>query len=375
MTKTIEKTVQAKNDLQNILTPPKKGQTIEGKMIDAGRFAVYIDLGPVGVGVIYGKEYYAAKDIIKQLKAGADVKAKVVEVDNEDGYLELSLTDAQREISWETLKEIELGSQSVTVNIAGANKGGLLAEMEGIKGFLPLSQLSIKNYPRVKDGDSNEILKHLQKLVGQQLEVKIIDVSPQENKLIFSEKAVTSKAINELLRQYKPGDIVEGKITGIADFGAFIKFPLMEEDEAEAGGAEQGKVQAEGLIHISELDWQLIDNVSDVVKVGEVIKAKITDVSQDGRVSLSLKALKEDPWKDIDKKYQKGAVVEEEVVKINQLGAFVEIEPKIRGLVHLSEFDRQNRAKTNLQKGKKYKFEIIALDPDAHRMGLRIKND
>ncbi|MBU3964443.1 S1 RNA-binding domain-containing protein [Patescibacteria group bacterium] len=372
MTKIIEKTIQPKDELQNIATPPKKGQTIEGKIIGAGHFAVYVDLGPVGVGVIYGKEYYAAKDIIKRLQPEALIKAKIVEVDNEDGYLELSLTDAQKEVSWETLKETEKASQTVMVDIAGANKGGLLAEMEGIKGFLPLSQLSIKNYPRVKDGDSNEILKHLQKLVGQQLEVKIIDVSPQENKLIFSEKAVTSKAINELLEQYKVNDIVEGKITGLADFGAFIKFPLLKESGAEELKLE--KIQAEGLIHISELDWQLIDNVSDVVKVGDIIKAKITEISQDGRVSLSLKALKEDPWKDIDKKYKKNDIIEGEVVKINQLGAFIEIEPKIRGLIHLSEFNNQDKEKESLQKGKKYKFEIIALDIDTHRMGLRLKN-
>jgi small subunit ribosomal protein S1 len=371
MTKITDEQIQPKDDLQNIATPPKKGQTVEGKFIGAGRFAVYIDLGSVGVGVIYGKEYYAAKDVLKRLKPESTIKAKVVEVDNEDGYLELSLTDAQREVSWETLKETEQTSQTVMVNIAGANKGGLLAEMEGIKGFLPLSQLSIKNYPRVKDGDSNEILKHLQKLVGQQLEVKIIDVSPQENKLIFSEKAVTSRAINELLKQYKSGDIVEGKITGLADFGAFIKFPALEGE----GNIEQEKTQAEGLIHISELDWQLIDDVSDVVKVGDIVKAKITDVSQDGRVSLSLKALKEDPWKDIDKKYKKGDVVEGEVVKVNQLGAFIEIDPKIRGLVHFSELSNQEKEKNNLQRDKKYKFEIIALDAETHRMGLRLKND
>jgi len=372
MIKIIEKTIQLKDDLQNIASPPKKGQTITGKIIGTDHFAVYVDLGPIGVGVIYGREYYSAKDIIKRLEPEATIKAKVVEVDNEDGYLELSLTDAQREVSWENLKETERASQTVMVNIAGANKGGLLAEMEGVKGFLPLSQLSIKNYPRVKNGDSTEILKHLQELVGQQLEVKIIDVSSQDNKLIFSEKAVTSKAISELLERYKAGDIVEGKITGLANFGAFIKFPLLKENEVKE--AELEKVQAEGLIHISELDWQLIDDVSDIIKVGDVVKAKITDVSRDGRVSLSLKALKEDPWKDIDTKYKKGDIVDGEVVKINQLGAFIEIEPKIRGLVHLSEFN-QDKVKEGLQEGKKYKFEIIVLDADTHRMGLRLKND
>lgn len=358
--------IKTKNDLLGLATPPKKGQTIEGKIIGSNRFAVYVDLGAVGTGIIYGKEYYSAKDILKRLEPEETLKAKIVEVDNEDGYFELSLQEAQQEISWENLKEMEEGSVSVAVNIAGANKGGLLAELEGIKGFLPLSQLSIKHYPRVKDGDAAEILKHLQQLIGEKLEVKIIDVSAQENKLIFSEKAVTSQEISQLLENYKPGDIIKGKITGLADFGAFIKFPLPDSVETT-----KDSLQAEGLIHISELDWQLIDNVSEIVKVGDIVKAKITDVSKDGKVSLSLKALKEDPWKGVEKKYKKGDIVNGKVVKMNQLGAFVEITANIRGLVHLSEINSRDELKEPLIKDKNYKFEIIALDEETHRMGLK----
>ncbi|MEA3452752.1 MAG: S1 RNA-binding domain-containing protein [Patescibacteria group bacterium] len=357
---------KTKIDLQDLITPPKKGQTVEGKIIGTNRFAVYIDLGVIGTGIIYGKEYYSARDILKRLKPEESIKAKVVTVDNEDGYLELSLQEAQKEISWENLKETEKNSENVTVSIAGANKGGLLAELEGIRGFLPLSQLSIEHYPRVKDGNSTEILKHLQQLIGQELQVKIIDISPQENKLIFSEKAVTSQEINQLLDSYKPGDIVEGKITGLADFGAFIKFPTQKDSKTD-----NELLQAEGLIHISELDWQLIDNISEIVKVGDVVKAKITDVSKDGKVSLSLKALKKDPWKGISDKFKKGDIVEGLVVKKNKLGAFVEIAPKIRGLAHLSELNSQETDEKTLVEGKKYKFEIVVLDEETHRMGLR----
>jgi len=341
---------------------PKAGQTIEGQIIGSSRFAVYVDLDAIGTGIIFGKEYYIAKDILRKLNPGDTIKAKVVAVDQEEGYIELSLRDAQKEGSWDSLKESETTNETINIIVEGANKGGLLAEHQGIKGFLPLSQLSIQNYPRVKDGDSAEILKHLQQLVGQTLQVKIIDVSSQENKLIFSEKAVTSKEINDLLDNYKVGDIVKGKITGIAEFGAFIKFPVNEKGE-EVG------LQAEGLIHISELDWQLIDSVSEIVKVNDVVEAKISDIAKDGRVSLSLKALKEDPWKDIETKFKKGDIVEGTVVKINQLGAFVEIAPKIRGLVHLSELQNPDA----LKKDNKYQFEITALDPDNHRMGLKPK--
>jgi len=367
-------TVKIKNDLQTLASPPKIGETVEGQIIGASHFAVYIDLGAIGVGIIYGKEYYSAKDTLRHIEQGEKIKAKIVEVDNEDGYLELSLREAQREMGWETLRETERNSETVVVNVAGANKGGLLAELGGIRGFLPLSQLSMKHYPRVQNGDTAEILKSLQQLVGQELKVKIIDVSSQENKLIFSEKAVTSKAITQLLEQYKPGDIVKGRITGLADFGAFVKFPVQQDSGksvAKTAVSDKEPLQAEGLIHISELDWQLIDDVSEIVKVGDIIKAKITDVTKDGKVSLSLKALKPDPWKGIEKKYKKGDILEGKVVKTNQLGAFVEIAPKIRGLVHLSELGFQDKIKDTLTEGKKYKFEIIALDETTHKMGLR----
>ncbi len=376
--------IKAKIDLQDLGTPPKKGQTIEGSLIEVNRFAAYVDLGIVGTGIIYGREYSSAKEILKGLKPGEKLKAKIVIIDNEDGYSELSLQEAQEEINWENLKKMKKNSESIIIKISGANKGGLLTELEKIRGFLPLSQLSIKNYPRIKDGDSAEILKHLQELVGQKLEVKIIDISSDDNKLIFSEKAVTSQEINKLLGSYKAGDIVKGKVTGLADFGVFVKFPLdsssLKEktnlnDSEKTTSQREKMLQVEGLIHISEIGWQLIDNISEIVKVGDIVKVKITNVSEDGKVSLSLKALKEDPWKGIEKKYKEGSVIKGKVIKISQLGAFVEIAPDIRGLVHLTVLDRQAQNKKSLTIGKKYNFEIITLDEKAHKMGLRPQID
>jgi len=355
--------IKSENKETSFFLPPKSGEMIEGTIIGNDRYSVYLDLGAIGIGVIFGKEYYAAKNVLKGLSPGDTIKAKVVEIDNKDGYIELSLREAKEEDSWGKLKDIEQTGKIIKIKINGANKGGLLAELQEIKGFLPLSQLSIEHYPRVKDGDATEILKSLQQLVGEELEVKIIDAAKEENKLIFSEKAVTSKEIGELLTQYSPGDIVEGKITGIADFGAFIKFPMIE------AGEDDDTLQTEGLIHISELDWQLIDSVTDIVKVNDVVKVKIIDISKDGKVSLSLKALKEDPWKEIDKKFKKGDQIKGSVVKINQLGAFVEISPKIRGLLHTS----QNQAnEPTVEKDKEYSFEIISLDSANHKMGLRL---
>jgi small subunit ribosomal protein S1 len=354
-----------KNNLKNFLTPPKPGQVVEGKIIGFGRLTVYVDLGAIGTGVIYGREYYLAKDLLKNLKIGDTIKAKIIEVDNQEGYFELSIKEAEEEFSWGGLKEAKENFQTITIKISGANKGGLLAEYKGVKGFLPLSQLSVEHYPRVKEGDTTQILKHLQKLVGKELKVKIIEAAAKENKLIFSEKAVESKAIQELLKNYKPGDVIEGEITGLADFGAFIKFPLKKQEKTG---------QIEGLIHISELDWQIINDPSEVVKVGQKVKAKIVEISKDGRVSLSLKALKKNPWVDIEKKYKKGDIIKGKVIKLNQFGAFVEISPKIRGLVHISEFNNSKEKMENLLKeGETYQFQISFLDPEDHKISLKPK--
>jgi len=187
------------------------------------------------------------------------------------------------------------------------------------------------------------------------LEVKIFDVNPQEEKLIFSEKATDTEKLKEILKNYKMDDVVEGEITGVVDFGAFMKFGDLE-----------------GLIHISELDWQLIENPSEIVKVGEKVKVKIIEITGDGRVSLSLKALKKDPWVGIEEKYKKGDEIKGEVTKFNIFGAFVEIGPKIQGLCHISEFGTKAKMEESLQVGKNYKFQILQIDPAEHRMTLKL---
>jgi len=354
------------------ITLPKKGSIIEGRVIEKGPACVFIDLSPFGTGIIYGKEYYLAKDIINSLNPQDTVKVKIVEFDNDDGFIELSLTEAQQEMGWEKLKELKEKSETIVIRPIGANKGGLLAELYGVRGFLPLSQLSIEHYPRVEEGNTVQILQHLQKLVGKELKVKIIDVDPKENKLIFSERAAESRALKEMLKNYKVGDIVEAEVVGLADFGAFVKFPaISEEEKKKLKEKKEGPIQLEGLIHISELSWQLIQDPSEIVKVGDVIKAKIVDISKDGRVSLSLKALEPDPWKGLDKKIKVEDTVSGKVVRINQIGAFVEIAPKVRGLVHISEFGSEGEMRNILKEGQKYKFKIINFNPKEHRLTLR----
>lgn len=342
---------------EELLKPPKTGEIVEGKIIGVGKSAVYLDIGSFRTGVIYGKEFYEGKDALKDLKIGDMVAGKVINPDNEKGYVELSISKAKEELTWQKLEKKKKEEETLKVKILGANKGGLLTKVSGISAFIPVSQLSSEHYPQVEGGDETKILKELKKFLGKELEVKILDLSQREGRLILSEKAKEMEKIKEILKNYKVGDTVEGEITAVLDFGAFMKFN---------GG------NLEGLIHISELDWQLIENPSEVVKVGDKVKAEIIDISN-GKVSLSLKALKEDPWKDFAEKHKKGQVISGEISKFNPFGVFVKINDKIQGLCHISEFGSQKKMKEALELGKNYNFEILSMDPKEHRLSLRLK--
>ncbi|MEI7424939.1 MAG: S1 RNA-binding domain-containing protein [Candidatus Staskawiczbacteria bacterium] len=346
-------------------SPLQIGATIEGRVVARDRSSLYIDLGYLGTGIIYGREFYIVKDIVKGLEVGDKVHAKIVELENEDGYRELSLKDATKEISWQKLKDLRDSGTIVTVRITGVNKGGLLTTLDGIQAFLPVSQLAAEHYPRVADADKQKILKELQKFIGKTLEVKVLDLLAEENKLILSEKAKSEEKTKEVLKNYKKLDIIEGQITGIADFGAFIKFPISDETkESQEDGIE-------GLIHISELDWQLVENPAEVVKIGEVVKAQIININNN-QVFLSLKSLKKNPWEEIEKEYKKDDVIKGKVTKFSTFGAFVEIKPKIRGLCHISEFESKEKMEEQMKIGETYSFTVLSIEPKEHRMSLKL---
>ena len=348
--------------IEDATAPLNIGSTVEGKVVARDRSSLYIDLGIHGTGIIYGREFYNVKDIDKNLETGDKVFAKIVEMENDEGYKELSLRDATKEIGWQRLKDLRDAGTVLSVRISGVNKGGLLTSLDGIQAFLPVSQLSAEHYPRVADADKQKILKELQKFIGKTLEVKVLDLLAEENKLILSEKAKSEEKTKETLKNYSKGDIVEGQITGIADFGAFIKFPFPVEDENE---------QIEGLIHISELDWQLVENPAEVVKVGEAVKAQIININNN-QVFLSLKSLKKNPWEEIEKEYKKDDVIKGKVTKFSTFGAFVEIAPKIRGLCHISEFESKEKMEEQLTIGETYSFQVILIEPREHRMSLKL---
>lgn len=361
---TIKKPTTSFNAVSEISPSPSVGSIVEGKVVARDRSSLFIDLGIQGTGIIYGREFYQAKDVIKSLAIGDTVFAKVIELENEDGYRELSMKDATQEINWQKLKEMKDSEEIVSVKITGVNKGGLLTSINGLAAFLPVSQLSSENYPRVEDADKQKILKELQKFIGKTMEVKVLDLLESEGKLILSEKAKTDKALKEMLKNYKKEDIIEGKITGIADFGAFIKFPLSEESKETTS-------EIEGLIHISELDWQLVQNPAEVVSIGEIVKAKIIEINNN-QVFLSLKSLKENPWQEIEKKYKKDDTIKGSVISFSPFGAFIEILPKIRGLCHISEFSSQKEMEDSLKIGETYNFKILSIEPKEYRMSLQL---
>ncbi len=360
----IEKIVEKENQF-NI---PKIGEIIQGKIIDKGKASVYLDLGALGTGIIYGKEFYEAKDKLKDLKSGDTAFAKIIDLENEDGYIELSLNEARKELAWHDLSQKKEDDKSFKVKVSGANKGGLLAEVSGIPAFIPVSQLSADHYPKVDGGDTQKILKELQKFIGEEIEVRVLNFNPREEKLILSEKAKEIKKIEEALKNYKIGDMVEVEVTGIADFGVFVKLI----DNKKKNPEKENKITEtlEGLIHISELSWQLIKSPSDVVKVGQKLKAKIINIS-DNKISLSLKALEKDPWGKIEEKYKKEDAIKGKVVRLNPFGAFIQVSLEIQGLCHVSEFGSYKKMEEILKIGEKYNFQVSLIEPEKHRMSLK----
>jgi small subunit ribosomal protein S1 len=264
-------------DKINFIPPLAEGELVEGKIIGFGRSALYIDLSPRGTAIVYGREFYDVKNALKDLDIGDSISGEITNTENEEGYPEMSIKKAFRQRTWKDLIEKKEQGETIEVRVSGANKGGLIVKIEDIQAFLPASQLSFEHFPRVEDADKNKILNKLGDLVGQTLKVKVLDLDRKEEKLILSEKLEEMDKTRETLKSYQPGDLVQGEITGLADFGAFIRF---------------GESNLEGLIHISELDWGLVRHPSDIVKVGEKVKARIVEIGKDGRVSLSLKTTK-----------------------------------------------------------------------------------
>ncbi len=334
----------------------QKNDTVEGEIISLDKHEVWLDLGAQGTGLVVGRELEQAT---KELSIGDTLSASVIETESPEGYPILSLRKVAREKGWVVLEDRFKNKESFGIVPFDANKGGMLIEVEGVRGFLPVSQLSSENYPRVTGADKDEILQRLGQLVGRTLMVRILDLDRSQNKLIVSEKEAQREFTEGKISNLKVGDKVKGIVTGVVDFGVFVNVDGVE-----------------GLVHISEIAWDRVYNPSKYVKIGQEIDAVIIAIDQD-KLSLSMKQLSDDPWAKEVSKLKEGTEVDGIITRITPFGAFVQVSPVVEALVHISELSDEHVADPNtlVKVGDKRKFRIIGIDQEQHKLSLSLKKD
>jgi len=330
------------------------GDVIEGVVSSVKKHEVWVDLGPNGVGVVLRREIGHGQ----ALELGQTITVSVIDPEMDEGYALLSMKRAAKDRGWDELQRLFESQEIVEVSAYDANRGGLLVELGGIRGFLPVSQLAAGHYPRVSGADKDEILQKLNALVDKPLRVRILDVSRKDNKLIFSEKEAVKDDMQARFAKLKVGDVVEGVVTGVIDFGAFVNVDGIE-----------------GLIHISEISWERVEDPRKYVKVGETVKAKIIAIDKD-RLSLSLKQMSEDPWLKQVKAFKKGDVVEGKITRITPFGAFVQLSSAVEALVHVSEMGDDDNVDPEkvFQLNEKKQFKVLDIDVDARKIALSLKD-
>ena len=336
---------------------PKLGAVISGKVVSVSKNRLVVDLNGVAVGIASGRETHDSGDTIKDLKEGDEVKTVVIEEENDDGMVVLSLRKASQVTSWDKFDKAYKDGEVIEVSITEANKGGLLIDVDGIKGFIPVSQLAPAHYPRVEDANSTQIKARLQKLVGIKLSVKIINLERSTGKMILSERAAQQTKARASLGELNTGDRVKGRVSGVVKFGIFVTFDGLE-----------------GLVHISEIAWGHVSNPHQYAKIGDQVEVEIIGIEGD-KLSLSMKRLIPDPWSVIEDKYPIGSKVKGTVNRFSPFGAFVQLEDDINGLIHLSEISDQKveDPADHLDVGQEVEAVVINIDRDEHRIGLSLK--
>jgi small subunit ribosomal protein S1 len=336
----------------------REGEVVNAVLIDKGTRAAYFDIANFGTGIVYGAELSSSKEVLKGMKVGDSIAARIESLDGDSGYVELSLSEAGKQKAWLQVKNFEESGETAKLKVTASNQGGLVGDLMGLKAFLPISQLSQEHAP--KSDDRMQTAEDLKKFIGEEIPVKVITVIPRANKLIVSERETVAPSANmkEALANYSVGQVVPGMVSGIADFGIFVRFV----DNPEI----------EGLVHISEIDHRIIDSPKEIVKLNENVQVKIIDI-KDGRVFLSLKALKADPWVDVAARFKEGDEVSGTVYKFNPFGAIIDLKDGIQGLIHVSEFGGIDEMKNNVKVGDSREFIIGAVKPEEKRIILKLK--
>ncbi len=332
------------------------GSIVDGNVIEKTSKALYLDWGDFGSGIIWGSEYNASSGMIDDLKIGDTIKVKVLSPENEKGFFDLSLQEANRDMGWRAMRDVCQKNEIIIGKVLSANRGGLIIQADTFQGFLPTSQMNDVHFPKVQDGDKEKILEELGKLVGKDIEVKVLEFNPRDNKIIFSERKIEDEKIQSLIEEkYKIGDKITATVTKIIGNGAI---------------AQIENPQIKAFIPISEIDWQTVENPADFIKENEQYETQIVGL-RDGELKLSIKALKQDPWMDKIEKYGEGQIISGEVYKFMPFGALVKIEPEMYGFIHSSEFGGLDEMKAKLELKKTYNFVIDSIKTKEKRINLK----
>lgn len=328
------------------------GELVEGKILSIHKHRVWVDLDKYGLGMVVKREIGQGR----KLNVGEAVSVSVVDPEMEDGTVLVSLRKAAKDHGWDILKEIMESKESIEVEPYDANRGGLLVEYEGVRGFMPVSQLTAEHYPRVSGADKDEILQKLHSLVDKPMKARVLDVDRKQSKLIFSEKEAVREDIKSVFEKIKAGDTVSGVVTGVVDFGAFVNVSGVE-----------------GLIHISEISWERVDDPGKFIKSGQNIEAKVIAIDND-RLSLSIKQLLEDPWLEEVSKFKAGDMVDGIITRITPFGAFVQVSPAVEALVHISAIGegKDTSPEEIFKLDEKKQFEIVEIDEAARKVSLKL---
>ncbi len=330
----------------------QEGELVTGKILSVKKHEILVDLGARGVGITPRWEASASRD----LEVGQEVEASVLDDETKEGYVLLSFKKAAKDKGWEELIAKKQSGEAISVLPYDVNRGGLLLEYEGVRGFMPVSQLTAEHYPRVNGNDKEEIISKLRALIGVPLQVVVLDADKKEQKLIFSEREAARGALDERVASLKIGDQVEGVVTGVVAFGIFVNVDGIE-----------------GLVHISEISWERVEDPNKYAKIGDKVTAKIISVDKD-RLSLSMKQLQDDPWEMETKELKKGDEIEGTITRITPFGAFVQIRPAVEALVHVSELGTggDDPEKVFALNDKKT-FKILEIDPENRKISLSLK--
>ncbi|MBI2589738.1 S1 RNA-binding domain-containing protein [Candidatus Berkelbacteria bacterium] len=331
----------------------KQGITIKGIVVSVSRARIIVDLDGMALGLIPAREF---SSLVSNIKIGDEISSYVLLAENDDGYAILSLRRADKERHLVSLQENYDAKMPVTILVKDTNRGGLVVEYGNIEGFLPVSQLASQHQPRGRKDDIRDALKTL---IGKELSAKVITLDAKNNKIVFSEKAAGDSLAEERASQLKIGEEIEGAVTGIVDFGIFVNIGELE-----------------GLVHISEISWDRVDNLDRLYKVGDKVRVQVISI-EGGRVSLSVKRLVLDPWQSAIKEFVPGQAITGTVVRISPFGAFIEIAKDVVGLMHISEFgvSVDEGLAGKVKAGDADTFQILSIDTNSRKVSLAYPED